>query len=195
MLDWLDLIPNLGVPGVPARFSAGLSGTPANVAGVPGVPEHQRGTPGTPAGTPAQNRNALNYIEKNREHPEHRNIDRSADLPGWAHQLARLDPCQPPEGFCMKRWRTLYSDATWLLRNVEVSAARDGWSDADLFGLWTDKPGWGGIADRLRGARSLVMDADRASWRSWGQVERFNRGAYPHLRPFWETGAQTGALG
>lgn len=42
-----------------------------------------------------------------------------------------------------------------------------------------------GIADRLYGAHSLVMDADRASWRSSGQVERFNRGAYPDLPPLW----------
>ncbi len=72
------------------------------------------------------------------------------------------------------------------LREHGVYAAKCGWTAADIFGLWPDKPHWGGIADRLRGARSLVMDADRASWRSRGQVERFNRGSYPHLRPFLE---------
>ena len=85
----------------------------------------------------------------------------------------------------MERWQTLYDDAVWLLENYGKLAARDGWSDADLFGLWPGKPYWGGIADRLRGSRTLVMDTDRATWRSWGQVERFNRGAYPDLSPFW----------
>jgi hypothetical protein len=109
----------------------------------------------------------------------------TATLRGWHECIGRLDPCQPLEGFPMGRWQTLYDDAVWLLDNFGKLAARDGWSAADLFGLWPDKPYWGGIADRLRGARSLVMDAERASWRSWGQVERFNRGAYPDLPPLW----------
>lgn len=108
-----------------------------------------------------------------------------ATVSDWARQLSRLDPCQPPDGLRIARWQTLYDDAVWLLENFGKLAARDGWSDADLFGLWPGKPYWGGIADRLRGSRSLVMDADRASWRSSGQVERFNRGAYPDLSPFW----------
>jgi hypothetical protein len=84
------------------------------------------------------------------------------------------------------RWQTLYDDAVWLLEGFGEQAARDGWSSADLFGLWPSKPHWGGIADRLRGSRSLVMDADRASWRLFGAVERFNRGSYPELRAFWD---------
>ncbi len=109
-----------------------------------------------------------------------------ATLSGWQHSFVRLDPCQPPEGFTMRRWQQLYDDSLWILEAHGSHACQNGWTAADLFGLWPDKPHWGGIADRLRGARSLVMDADRASWRSWGQVERFNRGSYPHLRPFWE---------
>lgn len=31
-----------------------------------------------------------------------------------------------------------------------------------------------------------MLTGDRAHWRSWGQVERYNRGAYPDLLPFWE---------
>ncbi len=109
-----------------------------------------------------------------------------ATLSGWQRNFTRLDPCQPHEGFTMRRWQQLYDDSLWMLETHGVYAAKCGWTAADLFGLWPDKPHWGGIADRLRGARSLVMDADRASWRSWGQVERFNRSSYPHLRPFWE---------
>lgn len=103
----------------------------------------------------------------------------------WRAHLARLDPCQPPEGWTMNRWQQMYDDADWLLGNFGEQAARDGWSSADLFGLWVGVPHAGGIANRLRGSRSLVLTADRAHWRSWGQVERFNRGSYPDLRPFW----------
>ena len=113
-------------------------------------------------------------------------ISRSDGLHQWKVRLASLDPCQPPKGWSMRRWQMIYDDAEWLLDKFGDQAARDGWSAADLFGLWPDKPGWGGIADRLRGSRSLVLTADRAHWRSWGQVEMFNRGSYPDLRPFWE---------
>lgn len=104
----------------------------------------------------------------------------------WKASMERLDPCRPPDGWEMRRWQQLYDDAVWLLDKFGEQAARDGWSSADLFGLWPDKSHWGGIADRLRGSRSLVLTADRACWRSWGEVERFNRGSYPELRPFWE---------
>ena len=100
--------------------------------------------------------------------------------------MARLDPYQPPDGWEMRRWQQLYDDAEWLLAKFGDQAARDGWSSADLFGLWPGKPHWGGIADRLRDSRSLVLTADRAHWRSWGQVERFNRGSYPELVLLWE---------
>ena len=107
-------------------------------------------------------------------------------LSAWRAHLARVDPCKAPPGWHINRWQQLCDDAAWLVENYGKLAACDGWSDADLFGLWPGKPYWGGIADRLHGSRSLVMDADRASWRAWGQVERFNRGAYPDLSPFWE---------
>lgn len=109
-------------------------------------------------------------------------------LKAWKDGLSRLDPRKPAEGYTPAAWWNLCDDAAWLRENFGERAARDGWSAADLFGLWPDKPGWGGIADRLRGARSLVMTADRAHWRSWGQMERFNRGAYPELTPAWIIG-------
>jgi hypothetical protein len=109
-----------------------------------------------------------------------------ATVSGWARELSRLDPCQPPNGFSMGRWQTLYDDALWLLDGFGEQVAREGWSDADLFGLWPGKPSLGGIADRLGGSRSLAMDADQAIWRSWGQVELYARGVYPHLKPFWK---------
>ncbi len=173
MASWLDAIPNLGVPGVPGvqpQKTATFS-------------EHLTGTPGTPSGTPALNSNILKLLEEHREHLEHRKND---GLQDWLRSFTRLDPCQPHEGFTMSRWQQLYDDAEWILETHGSHAYQNGWTAADLFGLWPDKPHWGGIADRMCGARSLAMDADRASWRSWGQVERFNRGSYPHLRPFWE---------
>ncbi len=105
----------------------------------------------------------------------------------WRGHLARLNLCRAPNGWHINRWHQLCDDACWLLSHFGEQAARDGWSSADLFGLWlrSNKPHWGGIADRLQGSRSLVMDADRAHWRAWGQIERFNRGSYPDLRPFW----------
>ena len=104
----------------------------------------------------------------------------------WRAHLARLDPCRPPEGFYLNRWQQLVDDANWLLTCFCEQAARDGFSTADLFGIWPGVPHAGGIADRLRGSRSVVMDSNRAHWRSWGQVERYNRGSYPDLKPFWE---------
>lgn len=105
----------------------------------------------------------------------------------WQNGLNSLDPRVPLHGIAKQRWHNLYDDAVWLAENFAVQAARDGWSTADLFGLWPDKAHYGGLADRLRGSRSLVMTADRACWRSWGRVEQFKRGAYMKLRPFWDS--------
>ena len=166
MLNWLDLIPNLGVPGVscvPARFSAGLRGTPENGAGVPGVPEHQRGTPGTHAGTPEQRHKKLIYIEEHPEHPEHRKNDELAGVSGWLHQLARLDPSRPLAGIDPDRWRCLLADARWLARTHGEAAAALGWTVSDLFGL-DPLPGWGGLADRLDGARRVTFTDTVAHW-------------------------------
>ena len=106
----------------------------------------------------------------------------------WKAAMARLDPCRPPGEWEMRRWQQMYDDAEWLLDKFGEQAVRDWWSSADLFGIWDGVPHAGGVADRLRGSRSLVLTADRAHWRSWGQVERYARGSYPDLRPFWESG-------
>ena len=113
-------------------------------------------------------------------------LDPVRALRAWRHGLAITDPCHPPEGWHINRWQQLCDDVAWLLANFGEQAARDGWSTADLFGLWPDVPNAGGIADRLRGSRSLVLTADRAHWRRWGQVERYNRCSYPDLLPFWD---------
>ena len=86
----------------------------------------------------------------------------------------------------------------WLLEGFAPAAFGHGWTIGELFGLWwnegpdvgTLKDGWGGIADRLQGSRSLVMTADRACWRIMftGEPDVFLRTAYPTLKPLWEVG-------
>src|SRR5207302_6721490 len=85
----------------------------------------------------------------------------------WHGHLVAIDPCRPPEGWTMDRWQTLCDDAYWIYEKYAPRAVRDGWSSADLFGLWPGVPHLGGLADRLKGSRSLVLTADRACWRSW----------------------------
>lgn len=46
----------------------------------------------------------------------------------------------------------------------------------DLFGVLPGKWGWGGLCDRLKGARNLKMDADLAVWSVFGVRETFCRG-------------------
>ncbi|MGD9664939.1 MAG: hypothetical protein AB7U34_07015 [Novosphingobium sp.] len=102
-------------------------------------------------------------------------------------QIANLDWSTPIPGYDTARVSALRHDAVWLLENFASRAFRDGWAVGELFGLWPDKPGWGGIADRLDGSRSLKMTADRAHWRCavTGEARQFNRGAYGDLRVFW----------
>lgn len=194
MLDWLQPLSEIGVPGVlgvPPQKSATSSGTPLKSVGVPGVPEHRIGTPGTPAksaGVPAK------PLKLNEEHPEHRehlkNSEVALILNEWHGQLAALDPYRAPDGWAPARWRQLVEDARWFIDKYGDQAARDRWDTSNVFGLWPGKPGWGGLVDRLSGSRSLVLTADRAHWRARGEVDRYNRASYPDLRPFWKAGAQ-----
>lgn len=87
---------------------------------------------------------------------------------------------------------TAAEDAEWLLGGFAEPAFRNGWTPGELFGLWHWGGGLihhaGGIADRLDGARSLVMGEDRATWRCFitGEPMVFLRTAYPNLKPLWE---------
>ena len=102
--------------------------------------------------------------------------------------LASLELGTPLHGIPPARWRQLLGDAHWLLDHFGQQAFRDGWTVGEMFGLWPDKPSWGGIADRLQSSRSLKMTVDRACWRCalTGAAEQFNRTAYPDLKPMWE---------
>ena len=96
----------------------------------------------------------------------------------WSAALARVDLAAPLPGLPRPRWCQLIDDAKWLLSNFGQQAARDGWSALDLFGVLPGRDGWGGMADRLRASRSLVMGADVARWRRVinGEPESFARG-------------------
>jgi hypothetical protein len=110
--------------------------------------------------------------------------------------LATLDPAKPLHGLEPARWRRLLEDAQWLRDAYAPAAFRNGWTPGELFGLWfwmdgdtlTLKPAWGGLADRLQGARSLVMTEDRATWRIMfsGAPDQFARTTYPALPLMWE---------
>jgi hypothetical protein len=74
-----------------------------------------------------------------------------------------LDADAPPVGIAPDWWRVLLADALWLARNHAEAAAALGWDASDLFGV-DPMPGWGGLADRLNGARSLAFTEGVAHW-------------------------------
>lgn len=84
----------------------------------------------------------------------------------WQAALARLDASLPPQGFSPERWRELMEDARWLADRHGGSAAALGWSASDLFGLDSMLDDWGGLADRLHGARRVTFTDTVAHWRS-----------------------------
>ena len=110
----------------------------------------------------------------------------------WRAHLMRLDPTQPLHGLGPVRWAGLLDDGDWLFENYAMRAATDGWSMPDLFGVLPGRDGWGGIADRLRGSRSLVMSSDVARWRRVinGVPESFARGLGDTVQmvPLWDQG-------
>ena len=101
----------------------------------------------------------------------------SVTLREWHSHLAPLDFDCAPQGFTLQRWRQLHGDSWWIYENFAARAVRDGWSAHDLFGVFAPRPGWGGLCDRLQGARNLKMDRDRAAWSSWGVRHWTCRGA------------------
>ena len=110
----------------------------------------------------------------------------------WRVDLAGLDGGRPTWGLDRLRWRELSGDAAWLLEHFGQQAAREGYSTLDLFGVLPGRDGWGGIACRLRGSRSLVMSGEVARWRRVvnGEPESFARGLGDTVQmvPLWEQG-------
>ena len=108
----------------------------------------------------------------------------------WRASLSAVAVDAPLHGLDAARWRQLLGDAGWLLDHFGQQAARDGWSALDLFGVLPGRDAWGGIADRLRSSRSLVMTSDLALWRRLitGSPESYARGAgdLPRLVALWD---------
>lgn len=104
---------------------------------------------------------------------------------GWAAALAEINPEQPPNGFPLGWWRTLHSDCLWLCGHHAEAAASLGWSAGDLFGV-AERPGWGGLADRLEGARCVVLIETIGTWRGDGLAGRLWRQTLPAMPPIWE---------
>ena len=88
----------------------------------------------------------------------------AADPAAWAAALAGLDASQPPPGFDPDRWKYVLADARWICTYHGRAAHALGWTASDLFGIGA-APGWGGLADRLEGARTLVLTNRIAHWR------------------------------
>jgi hypothetical protein len=104
--------------------------------------------------------------------------DPARTLKRWRAELESLDWSAPRFGLHLHRWQRVLEDSGWLLDRFGEQAARDGWSECDLFGVLPGKDAWGGVADRLRAARSLKMTTERACWRDLitGEPDGFVRG-------------------
>lgn len=105
----------------------------------------------------------------------------------WARVLVQVDPCQPSGGIDPARWRRLHEQSLWWLDYFGEQAARDGWRTGDVFGLRVGCERRGGLIDQLGGCRALVMEGQRARWRSLGVTCSYAAGAYPDLPPWWRS--------
>ena len=110
----------------------------------------------------------------------------------WRSNLAGLDANRVEWGLDRLRWREVLRDAGWLLDHFGQQAAREGYSTLDLFGVLPGRDGWGGIACRLRGSRSLMMSSEVARWRRVvnGEPESFAHGLGETVQmvPLWAAG-------
>lgn len=109
-----------------------------------------------------------------------------ADPIAWQAALTRLDAATTPEGFTPARWRELVEDARWLADRHGGSAAALGWTASDLFGLDDTLDGWGGLADRLKGARRATFTDTVARWRSDAEDGWLWRRTLRPMRAMWE---------
>lgn len=120
-------------------------------------------------------------------------IEPAKVLKEWREGLSCLDVHAVPEGIDRHDWWQKCDDAFWIYNNFAPRAVRDGWSANDLFGVMPIRPGWGGLCDRLRGARNLKMAGQKAIWSRWGVPDWSCAGSGDALvgsglLPIWELG-------
>ena len=148
----------------------------ANVATVAAtLPKIEKTHPGADWGK--SEKSVLNF------HPA--TVATPATVAEWTRQLSRLDRHQPPEGFALGRWQSLCADALWLAESYGDQAMHLGWTASDLFGL-DPLPGWGGLADRLEGARSVTFTSTVAHWIGKGNAGWLWRRTLTPKPPIWE---------
>lgn len=108
----------------------------------------------------------------------------------WLPALVAIDLCKPAAGVAAERWAQLVEDARWIASAHGTVAAALGWRASDLFGIDPAHDGWGGLADRLTGARGLKLTANVAHWRGQecdGWLWRASLTPKPLL---WDVGAR-----
>ena len=110
----------------------------------------------------------------------------SVHLREWHSRLAKLAPDAPPIGFSRERWRELVEDAWWLARHHGDKVAAMGWGASDLFGLDLSLDGWGGLADRLFGARRVTFSDRIAHWQQSSDEGWLWRSTLCAMVPIWE---------
>lgn len=93
-------------------------------------------------------------------------VVRSLRSSEWLPALAAIDLCKPAAGMAAERWAQLVEDARWIASAHGTVAAALGWRASDLFGIDPAHDGWGGLVDRLAGARVLKLTANVAHWRN-----------------------------
>lgn len=189
MPDWLDAIPNFGVPGVPGvepQKPAGYSGTPAKYEGVPGVPAPKSENSRNPPRAGEEHRARREHI------PDANEVRRR--LRAWQAALSSLQPDKVPPRFDPPRWGVLVEDARWLYTAHGRQLAEQGWSDLDVFGVSLRRPRGEVLLDRLAGSRTLRLDGKGLAFWSWayssviaqtcrGYAELQTAGA---IVPLWE---------
>ncbi len=90
-------------------------------------------------------------------------IQNCDDLTFWRQELATPNESQPPDSVCKQRWARLVIDA---------------------------QSGWGGLADRLHGARNVVLNSRQGRWRSRCEEGTLWWRTLRPMPPLWDIGQQ-----
>ncbi len=111
----------------------------------------------------------------------------------WAEGLARLSTMPKPEAHTAPAWEILIQDAAVFLDLHGATAARQGWSVLDCFGIDPDRPATGyaasGLIALLKGEWMVErLHADRAELRSRKSTARqtfYRSTAANGAQPVW----------